>query len=229
MIKFLNQLSERDKAAAIKFLISTVKNSTKQEFNHWPDDDGTSAWLNSTNFYSRNQTTDNITEEQVLVKNEWLESKWLTDTGPSIQDIGRHGNFCQTIVPLLHTKVEQKSFNLRNLIGTPFTRDITILLETKQRNLLKMFLNNLIFDHSNDDRSLVRQHTIIAHLKPEAQITEIHENDQLLPTEADTDETTQKSSEDSLADGTDKNELDTAKSKLPRKKKLYKCFQCPKL
>lgn len=90
----------------------------------------------------------------------------------------------------------------------------------------------------------MRVHQHIDHLKPEAKLTEIRDDEVDADADADgdiddddddidrimeTDETTQKSSEESLPDTGDKNDVDATQNKAPRKRKLYKCFQCPKL
>lgn len=108
---------------------------------------------------------------------------------------------------------------------------------------------------SGGDRSLVRLHQHIDHTKPEAKFIEI-KNDETIDDIVDgdiddediddddddddtnderimmmmmeTDDTTQRS-EESLPDGNDKNDGDPLLNKSPRKRKLYKCYQCPKL
>lgn len=333
MIKFLNQLSERDKAAAIKFLIATLKNSTKEQFKYWSDEDR-SVWFDSTRIFDRKTTTTSSTslsspsssslsqttetaltavscgnfEQQktlaaavdnddavaigttvataaadAATNNNYDDDvcmlKWPIDTGLSIslENIKSEGNFNTALVPFNRQEQEQKPYQSHRCASfsslpppssylrsrfcvfgaeTPFGRDIKTLFNdfgfdgrySAPRDLLKIFLNQFIFDHSNDDRSLVRVHQQIDHLKPEAKLTEIKDEDGEIEIEGEgdgdgdiddddddidrimeVDENTQKSSEESLPETGDKNDGDPSQNKSPRKRKLYKCFQCPKL
>lgn len=262
MIKFLNQLSERDKAAAIKFLIATLKNSTKEQFKYWSDEDR-SVWFDSTRIFDRKTSTTTTTALTVVKRdnfeqphtgdaaaaaanaNDTCMLRWPTDTGLSIslENIKSEGNFNTALVPFQHQEQQpyQQRAHLRSRfrIGTPFGRDIRTLFDDigygGERDLLKIILNRFIFDQSNDDRSLVRVHQHIDHLKPEAKLIEIKDeeieadDDDDIDHIMELDETTQKSSEESLAESGDKNDMDATQNKSPRKRKLYKCFQCPKL
>lgn len=245
MIKFLNQLSERDKAAAIKFLIATLKQSTKEYFNGWPEEDDGHIWFDSKRIFARktsstlstivhpNQTNNNnVCNALVSIKNEInSDTKWFINApGPSISlaALTQVGNFSKALIPcaLERKRLVTSAHRLEHCrnSGSPFYRDIRIVvgLDDHEIDFLKVFLNNYIFDHTSDDRSLVRLHRQVSHLKPEATITEIKDDDVM-----DVDDTTQKSSEDSLQDGI----IDSEKiiKSPPRKRKLYKCFQCPKL
>lgn len=284
MIKFLNQLSERDKAAAIKFLIATLKNSTKEQFKYWSDEDR-SVWFDSTRIFDRKTSSTtttttstaltavrgNIEQHKTLAAeddddddaaaaatttntNDYDDAcvlKWPTDTGLSIslENIKSEGNFNTALVPFHREQkpYQQRAAHLRSRrfrIGTPFGRDIKTLFDELgdfrgERDLLKIFLNRFIFDQSNGDRSLVRAHQQIDHLRPEAKLIEIKDDDGDVDVDDDddddldrimeTDDNTQKSSEESLPDTGDKNDADASPNKAPRKRKLYKCFQCPKL
>lgn len=260
MIKFLNQLSERDKAAAIKFLIATLKNSTKEQFKYWSDEDR-SVWFDSTRIFDRKTSTaltvkrENFEQHHTVAAATTANNisdacmlRWPTDTELSIslENIKSEGNFNTALVPFHHREQQpyQQRAHLRSRfrIGTPFGRDIRTLFDDLgyggERDLLKIFLNRFIFDQSNDDRSLVRVHQHIDHLKPEAKLIEIKEDEEEIEADDDDDdidhimeldETTQKSSEESLPEMGDKNDMDATQNKSPRKRKLYKCFQCPKL
>lgn len=252
MIKFLNQLSERDKAAAIKFLIATLKNSTKEQFKYWSDEDR-SVWFDSTRIFDRKTSTTkaattattttaltavrgNFELHNTLVggdndNDDACILKWPTDTGLtiSLENLKSEGNFNTALVPFHQEQkpYQQQRAQLRSRfrVGTPFGRDIKTLFDdlgyNSERDLLKVFLNRFIFDQADDDRSLVRVHQHIDHLKPEATLTEIMDTD-------DIDENTQKSSEESLPETGNKSDVDVSQNKAPRKRKLYKCYQCPK-
>lgn len=227
--------------AAIKFLISTLRKSTKEYYYQWPDEDGY-GWCRTSCVPSTCDT--DMDDGQRSQMDDENASKMPEDTGPPIQDIVNNGNFCTAIVPFGKNNSGNQSWAERRRslsrlrIGTPFGRDIDILLGFRELNFLKLFFNNILFDHSNDDRSLVRYHQIVTHNKPEATLTEIMESthdiedgDQALDgdLEADGDVECNDAAPKSLeSEGNDDNDAKKAKAKPPRKKKLYTCFQCPK-
>lgn len=191
LIKFLNQLSEQDKVVAIKFLITTLKASTKEHF---------SKARNSSRGYTFGQNTD---VEQWLVA-DVIEKKSppTTDTDDydensqdfdekfhiQLDDLANSGAFGnQALIPVIQ---QRSSGNGNDIYGSSSSSGSSnsVVLSREQRktnivqqllsensryesnvhklfgisrNFLKSIFNDFVFEHWIDGKLLVKQQRML--------------------------------------------------------------------
>lgn len=208
LIKFLNQLSEQDKVAAIKFLITTLKASTKEHF---------SKSRKSNRGYTFGQNTD---VEQWLVADVIEKKSPPTDTEDDYDDCDAHiddlneeqfhiqlddfansgafGN--QALIPVIEQRSndknaivlsrEQRKTNIvQHLLNENSRYELNVhKLFGLSRNFLKSIFNDFIFEHWIDGKLLVKQQRMLGDIPATA--TTINTN-----TNTDTDITTASASE----------------------------------
>lgn len=181
LIKFLNQLSEQDKVAAIKFLITTLKASTKEHF---------SKSRKSNRGYTFGQNTD---VEQWLVADVIEKKSPPTDTEDDYDDCDAHiddlneeqfhiqlddfansgafGN--QALIPVIEQRSndknaivlsrEQRKTNIvQHLLNENSRYELNVhKLFGLSRNFLKSIFNDFIFEHWIDGKLLVKQQRML--------------------------------------------------------------------
>lgn len=190
LIKFLNQLSEQDKVAAIKFLITTLKASTKEHITKsrkankgyaFGQNTDVEQWLVAEVIEKKSSLTD--TEDLDYTSQDFVE-----DFHIRLDDLARFGTFNgQALVSVTdsHSNVnralvlsrEQRKLNIvQRLLYDNNRYDFDVRKVFKcSRNFLSAILNDFVLEHWSNGKLLVKQQNMLGDIPSTttATITEI--------------------------------------------------------
>lgn len=176
LIKFLNQLSEQDKVAAIEFLITTLKASTKEHIT-------TSRKANKGYAFGQNTdveqwlVADVIEKKSSLTDTEHLDNTsqdFVEDFHIQLDDLARSGTFnSQALVSVTDNcnknnqdsvisreqrklSIVQSSLHKNNR----YEFDVHKVFECS-RNILRAILNDFVLEHWSNGKLLVKQRNML--------------------------------------------------------------------
>lgn len=247
-------MSERDKVAAIKFLITTLKASTKEHLTKnrkaskgytFGQNTDVEQWLVADVIERKSPPSDN---DEVIddIVYDYYEDE-VEPINIQLDDFAKTGSFSsQALVPVVEkrnanltvTREERISNVLKHLLNEPncrYERSVNKLFDFS-RNFLKAVLNDFVFEHWIDGKLLLKHHRMLANVPApsSATLTEIvddcteHEDsDRDLSLNDGDDEMVAPTL--ALENANDDNDPLKIKPKPTRKAKLYTCFQCPKV
>lgn len=240
LIKFLNKLSEEDRVAGIKFLITSLRNSANEGCEK--------VWKELRRDYASGTTpaqhfNNNIIDEFDKT-NELDVVKWSIDHGSIVQtqrnnNIKISGQFNHSLIPCSATL---------NAANTRRNRDQTLIFETKFQELMQLFLYRVNcpvyrhFEYKENANNEVVVWTDKSDKSFSASLTEIGDDDLLIDDQStrqtddimdDDSQTGDASIEDG---GSSEQAKDDKKTNVKKKKPKHKakvtswtCFQCPKV
>lgn len=178
LIKFLNQLSEQDKVAAIKFLITTLKASTKEHFSKSRKSDigyafgqntDVEQWLVADVIEKKSPPTD--TEDDCDENREDLLTERFHIQLDDFANSGAFGN--QALIPVIQRRSndenaivlsrEQRKINIvQHLLNENSRYELNVhKLFGLSRNFLKSIFNEFVFEHWIDGKLLVKQQRML--------------------------------------------------------------------
>lgn len=168
MIKFLNQLSDDDKVAAIKFLITTLNASRQEHF---------SQFKNTHKSYAFGHHTDG---------EQWLVADVIGRRSPpfdyddpdidiQVDSIAESGAFgSQALVPIIEKRItsietvvlqrgQRRTLILQNLLNDKTSVQKLFGID---QGFLKAILNEFLVEHWTNSRILVKQRKMLGDLSP---------------------------------------------------------------